>query len=82
MVSAEDEKILRIFDLVREQQAYRFQRLFASIYVITQKKVVGLWGKSPVFEEAKKIVILAVDVAADLKDDIPRLAEVLLYSLI
>ncbi len=35
MVSAQNEKILRILDLVCQQQAYGLQRLFASINVIS-----------------------------------------------
>lgn len=34
VIAAQQKEILRILDFVRQQQAYRFQRLFTSIYVV------------------------------------------------
>ena len=51
MIPTEDEEVLRIFDLVCEQQAYRLQGLLSSIDVVSQEEVVCLWGESSVFEE-------------------------------
>ena len=66
VVAAQDEEILRVLDLVRKQQADGLQRLFASVDVIAQEQVVGLWGEPAVFEETQQIVVLAVDIAANL----------------
>jgi len=50
MISAEDEEIFGVFDLVGQKQADGFQGLFASIYVIAEEEVVGFWRESSVLE--------------------------------
>lgn len=62
MITAEDEEVLRVLDLVREEQANSFQRLLASVDVITQEKVVGLGREPAVLEEAEQVVVLTMDV--------------------
>ena len=42
MVTPEDEKVLRILDLVGEQETNNLKRLFPPVYVIPKKKVVRL----------------------------------------
>lgn len=64
MVAAEDEKVLRVLDLVGKKQADGLQRLLSTIDVVTKEKVVGLRGETAVLEEAEKIVVLAVDITA------------------
>ena len=66
MVTAENEEILRIFDLVGKQQTDGLKRLLASIYVVPEEKVVGLRWEAAIFEQTKQIVVLSVDVAANL----------------
>lgn len=66
VVAAEDEEVLGILDLVRQQQADGLERLLSSVHVIAQEKVVGLWWEPAVFEEAQQIVVLSVNVTADL----------------
>lgn len=66
MVAAQDEKVLGILDLVGEEQADGLQRLLATIDVVTEEEVVGLWWEAAVLEQAQQIVVLSVDVAADL----------------
>ena len=51
MVPSEDEKVLRIFDLVCKEQADGFERLLASIYVVPKKKIIGLGRESSVFKQ-------------------------------
>lgn len=67
MVSSEDEEIFGVFDLVRQQQADGLEGLLASIYVVTQEEVVRFWWESTVFEKTKEIVVLAVNVTANLR---------------
>jgi hypothetical protein len=43
VVSAEDEEVLRVLDLIRKQQTDDFERLLSSVYVVPKKKVVGLY---------------------------------------
>lgn len=63
MVPPQHEKVLRILDLVRKEQADSLERLLASIHVITEEEVVGFWRKTAVFEKTQEVVVLAVDVA-------------------
>lgn len=66
VVSTEDEEIFRVLDLVCQQQTYCFKRLFSTIYVITKEQVVGLWWESTVFEETQKVIVLTMDISANL----------------
>lgn len=67
VVTTEDEEVLWVFNLVRKQEADRLQRLLSSVDVVAQEQVVGFRWESTVFEESQEIVILAVDIAANLK---------------
>jgi hypothetical protein len=69
MVSTENEEILWIFDLVCQEQAYCLKRLFASIHVIAKEEVVCLGWEAAVLEQAQKIIVLAMDIAADLGEN-------------
>ena len=66
MIASQDEEILGILDLICQEKADGFQGLFPSIYVVSQKEVVGLGGKSSVFEQTEQIVVLAMNIAANL----------------
>lgn len=66
VVTAQDEEVFGVLDLVGKEKANRLERLLATVDVITEEEVVGFWGKTTVFEEAQEIVVLAVDVATDL----------------
>ena len=66
VVPAEDEKVLGVLDLVGKKQADGLERLLATVDVVTEEKVVRLRREATVFEEAQKIVVLAVDISADL----------------
>ncbi|CDK26665.1 unnamed protein product [Kuraishia capsulata CBS 1993] len=50
VVTSQDEEILRILDLVREQQTDCLQRLLAPINVITQKEIVCFGRKGSVLK--------------------------------
>lgn len=62
VVTAEDEKVFWVLDLVREQEAYCLERLLASIDVIAKEQVVRFWWEASVLEQSEEIVILPVDV--------------------
>ena len=66
MVAAQDEEVLGVLDLVREQQADGLERLLAAVDVVAEEEVVGFGREAAVFEEAQEVVVLSVDVAADL----------------
>jgi hypothetical protein len=52
VIATENEKVLRVFDLIREQQADCLQRLLASIYIVAEEKVVCFGRKTAIFEES------------------------------
>jgi len=64
VIAAEDEKVFGIFDLVGEQEADGFERLFTTIDVVTKEEIVGFWGESAIFEKSKEIVVLSMDITA------------------
>ena len=66
MVAAQHEAVLGVLDLVREKQADRLKTLLASVDVVAEENVVGLGGEAAVLKEAQQVVVLAVDVPADL----------------
>lgn len=65
MVAAQQEKVLRILDLVGQQQADGLQRLLAPIDVVAEEQVIGGRREAAVFEQPQQVCVLAVDVAAD-----------------
>lgn len=66
VVATQNEEVLGILDLVGEQEADGLERLLATVDIITEEQVVGLRGETAVFEEAQKVVVLAVDITANL----------------
>mmetsp|Transcript_23177 Transcript_23177/g.37615 ORF Transcript_23177/g.37615 Transcript_23177/m.37615 type:complete len:263 (+) Transcript_23177:584-1372(+) len=66
VITAQHEEILGVFNLVSEEEADGLQTLLATIDVVAQENVVGLRGEATVFEETEEVIVLSVDVAADL----------------
>lgn len=66
VVTTENEEVLGVFDLVSQKEADGLKRLLATVDVVTQEQVVGLGREATVFEKTQKIVVLAVDITADL----------------
>ena len=62
MIAAQQEEVLRVLNLVAQQQADCLDGLLASIDVVSQEQVVGLGRKATVFKYAQKIVILTMNV--------------------
>ncbi len=65
-IASQNEEVLGVLDLVREEKAYGFQRLLATIDVVAQEEVVRLRREAAVLEETEQVIVLAVDIAADL----------------
>ena len=70
VVSTQDEEVFRILDLVCQEQTDGLEGLLSSIYVITEEEVVCLWRKPTIFEQAEEIVVLAMNITADLEGEI------------
>lgn len=66
MVATQNEEVLRVLDLVGKEQADGFERLLATVDVVAQEEIVGLGGKAAIFEQAQEIIVLAVNIAANL----------------
>ena len=63
VIAPEDEKVLRVLDLVGKEQADRLHALLASVDVVAQEQVVRLGRESAILEQAQQVVVLAVNVA-------------------
>ena len=79
VVPTQDEEILWILDLVREKQANGFKRLFASVDVVSKEEVICFGWESSVFEEAEKVVILAMNITTDLQQAKQRVSVALKF---
>lgn len=66
VVAAEDEEILRELDLEGKNEADGLQTLFATIDVVSKEEVVRSGREATVLEQTEEIVVLAVNVTADL----------------
>lgn len=66
VVSSQDEEVLGVLDLVREQKADGLEGLLASVDVVTEEQVVGLRRETAVLKESQQVVVLPMDIAADL----------------
>ena len=62
MVSPEQEEVLRVLDLVGEQEADGLQGLLPAVDVVAQEEVVGLGREAAVLKQAEQVGVLAVDV--------------------
>jgi hypothetical protein len=69
VVTAENEEVLGILDLVGQEQADGLERLLAAIDVVAKEQVVCFRGEATVLEEAQKVIVLAVNVTAYLRVD-------------
>ena len=67
VIPAQQEKVLRVFYLVREEETNGFDILLAPVDVVAEEKIVGGGGVAAPLEGAQQVVVLAVDVAADLQ---------------
>lgn len=66
VVPAEDEKVLRVLDLVCKEQANGLERLLATVHVVAEEQVVGFGRESAILEQTQEVVVLSVDIAANL----------------
>jgi len=66
VVTAKDEEVLRVFDLVCQQQTDGLERLLTSVDVVAKEEIVCFRREATVLEQSQKVVILAVNITADL----------------
>ena len=63
MVSSQEKKVPWVLDLVGKQKTDGFERIFASIDVITQKEVVAFRWEFTMIEKPEQIGVLSMNVA-------------------
>ena len=51
MVSAEDEEVFGVLDLVGEEEADGLETLFPAVDVVAEEKIVGFWREPAVLEQ-------------------------------
>ena len=66
MISPEDGDFVWIFDLEGEQQTDSLDTLSSSINVIAHEEIGGIRREASVFEEPEHVVVLSVNISADL----------------
>lgn len=67
VVAAEDEEVLGVLDLVGQEKADGLKGLLATVDIVTEEEVVGLRWEATVLEETEEVVVLAVNITADLE---------------
>ena len=66
VVPPQDEKVFRVLDLVRQQQAYCLETLLSPVHVIAQEQVIGLGRESTILEQPQQVIVLSMDIPTDL----------------
>ncbi len=51
VVAAQEEEVLRVLDLVCQEQTDGLQRLLAAVHVVAEEEVVGLGRKAAILEK-------------------------------
>jgi hypothetical protein len=62
VIAPEQEEVLGILDLVREEQADRLEALLTPVDVVSEEEVIRLWREAAVLEQPQQVVVLAMDV--------------------
>jgi hypothetical protein len=65
VVASQHEEVLGVLNLVCQQQAHGLKGLLASVHVVSEEQVIGVWWESSVLEQAEKIEELSVHVSAN-----------------
>ena len=66
VVAAEQEEVLGVLHLVREEQRDRVDAVLPAVDVVAEEEVVGVGREAAILKEAEQVGELAVDVADDL----------------
>lgn len=66
MIPSQQEEVFRVFDLVTQQQEYRFQALFSPINIIAQEQVIRTWWESTHLKQPDQVRVLTMNVSHDL----------------
>jgi hypothetical protein len=70
VVSTQNEEVLGVLNLVGKEKANSLEGLLSTVDVVTEEEVVGLRGETAVFKETQKVVVLTVDITANLREEV------------
>ena len=62
MIATQQEKVLRVLDFVAQEEANCFDRLLATVDIVTQEQIVGLRRESAVLEDPQQIIVLSMNI--------------------
>lgn len=63
VVSAQQEKVFSVLDLVCHQEHDGLQGLSATVNIVSEEEVVGLWREASIFEKPQQVWELSMCVA-------------------
>mmetsp|Transcript_41384 Transcript_41384/g.90870 ORF Transcript_41384/g.90870 Transcript_41384/m.90870 type:complete len:222 (+) Transcript_41384:497-1162(+) len=66
VVPAKQEKVLRILDLVSEQQTHALQSILPAVHIVPEEEVVCVRREAAVFEKTQQVMVLTMDVSNNL----------------
>lgn len=66
VISSEKEEVLRVLDFVCQKKADGFETLLSSVNIVSEEKVVCLWRETSILEKSEEIIVLAMDITANL----------------
>ena len=53
MVTSEKEEVFRVFDFVSEEETNCFKWLFASVYIVSEEKIVRFWREASILKKSE-----------------------------
>ena len=80
MIAAQEEKVLRVLDLVGQQKTDGLQRLLATIDVVAQKEVIRFGWEATVLKEPQQVGILSVDVTC-VREEAKKMSKLVTKSI-
>jgi hypothetical protein len=63
VVAPQQEEVLRVLDLVGQQQADALYGLLAAVHVVSQEEIVDIPGESALLKHLDQVGVLPVDIA-------------------
>jgi hypothetical protein len=66
VVAPEHEEVFRVLELVSHAERHRFDRLFATVDVVAQEEVVGIWREPCKLKQPQHVVVLPMHVSNNL----------------
>lgn len=66
VVASKNEEILWVLYFISEEEANCLKRLLAAVDIVSQEEIICVWWEASVLKEAQQVIVLAVDVSANL----------------